>query len=159
MPQGIPINAFRMADKTVKPVEQDAERRLNNVIEDKYDEVIFLGKKRKIRNMKYGTLRKMTDTYLNDKDDWKVSAKCASLIILNGYWKIKLFHWAYWRWLFYVKQVDEEQITPLLELAKKKVQQGSYFVNTILESAIRDTAKTMTRAEVERFRAEQQSEG
>lgn len=103
------------------------------------------------------TVRKISSVSLDDKTDVRHElqqpAKIAALIILNGFFKIKLLYWFLWRWFYYIRQYKTEQLYPIIEEGKKKVPQIGYLLATTLTVSMRDTTKMMTRAEVERSRA------
>ena len=142
---------FNIRMKTKKATLSE-ERSLNDIVEDSIDIVRVRNKSYSISWMKNGTKRKMTQVILNEKDDDKVSCKCASVIILNGYWSIKFLYWILWRWFYYFLQYGEHDLTAIIETGKKKIHAESYLVNTILLTDMRDTIKTMTREEVEHIR-------
>ena len=73
---------------------------------------------------------------------------CAALMVLNGFWSIKLLYWLKWRWFYYVKQYNETELTELLDLGKKKVPLDQYYTNTILLTALKDTSMMMKKEEV-----------
>ncbi len=82
----------------------------------------------------------------------KFMAKAASLCLLNGI-KIMLFHWIYWRYLYYIQCYAFDQLEPIIILAKKKVPAGSWYIASALVSQMKITTMTMTAEEAERFRA------
>lgn len=139
----------------MKQPEKTDEKELNSIVEDKADTVTLRGRKWKVKWMKNGTKRKVTDILLTEKDELKVTTKCVAAMLLNGYWKIRFFYWILWRWIYYVKQCDESELLGVLEVCKKKVQLTEYYINTILLTELRDTIQGMTREEAERIRQEQ----
>lgn len=143
-----------MSDKTIDMPSVDDERLLNEVIEDSMTEVSIkdTSKKYKIGWLKKGTMRKMTSVALEKGDDDTLSVKTAALIVLNNYWKIKLFYPILWRWWFYVKEYTDEQLSEILAVGKKKVPYIAFLTNTILVTGMRDTMMTMTKDEAERIR-------
>lgn len=143
-----------MSDKTIDMPSVDDERLLNEVIEDSMTEVSIkdTSKKYKIGWLKKGTMRKMTSVALEKGKDDTLSVKTAALIVLNNYWKIKLFYPILWRWWFYVKEYTDEQLSEILAVGKKKVPYIAFLTNTILVTGMRDTMMTMTKDEAERIR-------
>ena len=127
-----------------------SQSKLNDVLEDSNDIVKVKDKKFKIGWIKKGVIRKITSTILTCKNEDELTSRCASLIILNSYWKIKLFHWIYWRYLW--RNYSDEELFPITEIAKKKVdlQTQAYLTNTIYLRGMKDTIMTMTRKEAER---------
>lgn len=132
----------------------EEERLLNSVVEDEVSRVDVRGTTYKLKYMRNATIRKITDVMLKDEDDSKVSSKCAALMVLNGYFKIKFFYWFLWRWFYYVKQYLEIELHPLIDEGKKKVRAEDYYINTIFLIGMKDTMIAMTREEAERFRQE-----
>lgn len=130
------------------------EQLLNDVMEDSVDEVGIKDtkKKYKIGWMKKGTMRKISSVALEKGNDDTLSAKTAALIILNNYWKIKLFYPILWRWFFYVNEYTDDQLSEILAVGKKKVPYIPFLTNTILVTGMRDTIMTMTKEEAERIR-------
>lgn len=109
------------------------------------------------------TIRKITAVNLDDKTDTlhelQQPSKIAALIVLNGFFKIKLFYPLLWRWYFYIRQYKAEQLYPIIMEGKKKVPQIGYLMSTTLTASMRDTVKAMTRAEVEHTQAALSSGG
>lgn len=132
----------------------DEQRELNAVIENEATEVKVRNKTYKVKGLHKETMRKMTDVMLNCNEESQVSSKCAALIILNGFFKIKLFYWFLWRWVHYVMQYSDEELATLIEEGKKKVPVQAYYQNTILLIGMKDTMVAMTRKEAERIRQE-----
>lgn len=126
------------------------QEKLNGILEDAKDVVEIRGRKFSIGWIKKGVLRKLTDTILTCKKEDELSARCASLVLLNGYWKIVFFHWVYWRYLW--RKYSDEELLEIFMVAKKKVdlQTRAYFTNTIYLIGMKDTMMTMTRKEAER---------
>lgn len=75
---------------------------------------------------------------------------CAA-IILNNFWKIKLFYWIYWRYLCYWKEYSYEQLEPIIEEGKKKVPVESYYKSMVSLIQMKTTIVTMTKKEAEQF--------
>ena len=142
-----------MARVKRQPIIEE-ERLLNSVVEDEVSRVDVRGTTYKLKYMRNATIRKITDVMLKDGDDSKVSSKCAALMVLNGYFKIKFFYWFLWRWFYYVKQYLEIELHPLIDEGKKKVRAEDYYINTIFLIGMKDTMIAMTREEAERFRQE-----
>lgn len=132
----------------------EEERVLNSIVEDEVSEVVVRNTTYRLKYMRNATIRKITDVMLKDGDDSKVSSKCAALMVLNGFFKIKLFYWFLWRWFYYVKQYLEIELHPLIDEGKKKVRAEDYYINTIFLIGMKDTMIAMTREEAERFRQE-----
>jgi len=142
-----------MAKKQITQPTQADEQLLNDAMENSVDIVGIKGtkKKYKIGWLKKGTMRKISAVALKDKDDDTLSCKTAVLMILNNYWKIKLFYGIMWRWWFYVKEYTDDQLSDILVMSKKKVPFTPFLINTILVTEMRDTIMRMTKEEAERF--------
>lgn len=131
----------------------EQERELSGIMSNT-PVTVKLGKKKvKLRRLHNGTLRKISEIILNEKDDLKVTTKTAAAILLNGYWSIKLLYWFKWRWMYYIVQYAESELTEVVTEGKKKVDAESYYLNTILLTGMKDTIMQMTRKEVEQFQA------
>lgn len=141
---------FLIIKKDMKQPDKAKQKKLNDVLEDSKDTIEIRGHKFTIGWIKKGVIRRLTDTILNCKHEDELSARCASLLLLNGYWKIKLFHWIYWRYLW--RTYSDEELFELTAVAKKKVdfQTQAYLTNTIYLIGMKDTIMTMTREEAER---------
>lgn len=139
-----------MAKEIKQPTVED-EKLLNEVIENNPDELEAFGRKWKIGYLRNGTKRKVTNILMREKQEDKVSSKCTAALLLNGYFKIFFFYWILWRWLYYIKQVGDEELLPIMEYCKKKVDVESYCLVTIYLTEMRDTIMTMTREEVRHF--------
>lgn len=126
------------------------QAKLNDILEDGKDIVEVRGKKFTIGWIKKGIIRKLTDTIITCKKEDELSAKCASLVILNSYWKVFFFHPIYWRYLW--RKYSDEELLEIFMIAKKKVdsQTRAYFTNTIYLIGMKDTIMTMTKKEAER---------
>lgn len=151
-------NTFHMPKPEKKTVIEQAtpeqEQELLKVVENKPDIVELRGKKVKVYYMRPITKLKITDIIVADENDSQVNCKVAAAVVLNTGFKIWLWWWFLWRWFYYVKEYTDAELLPLIQTAKKKVQLEEYFATTILLTEMKETAKMMTRAEVERIRAE-----
>lgn len=140
----------------------DIQRELDLLAENIPTEVTipYTNKTYKIGWMKNKTIRKITQV-LNSKakspkDEDLVLCKAMALIVLNDYWKIRLFYSFLWRYYAYVKQYTDYQILPVIEAAKKKAPQIPYLLCMTYLDALKDSLATMSREEVERMRREHQ---
>lgn len=126
------------------------QAKLNDILEDGKETVEIRGKKFSIGWIKKGIIRKLSDTIITCKKEDELSARCASLVLLNSYWKVFFFHQIYWRYLW--RKYSDEELLGIFMVAKKKVdlQTQAYFTNTIYLIGMKDTMMTMTRKEAER---------
>lgn len=142
-------------EKQMQQPNEVVQRQLNDVIEDKPEEIGIAGTKKKVKVgwLKPYTLRRLTDVMLSQdvsiKEESKILCKNAALIVLNSFFKIKFFYPILWRWYYYVKEYQPEQLIPIVECGKKKVPQVGYYLNTISLTSMKDTVMQMTRKEVE----------
>lgn len=142
----------------IKQPNIDEQKVLDGVIEDIPEYASIRGHKYKVKCLKGGTRRRITEVVLKDGNDDMQSCMCSALIILNGYWAIKMKYWFLWRWFYYVKQYGEEELTEILALGKKKVPLDEYFANTILLTGLKDTSMMMKKTEVATILAAQNTE-
>lgn len=80
--------------------------------------------------------------------------KAAAIIVLNDWFKIKLFYQVLWRWLFFVKGYTPDQLQPIIVEGKKKIQVQDYSINMAFLAMMMETAKMMTTKEAKVYQAE-----
>lgn len=124
-------------------------------------------KKYKIRWLKNGQIEKLSRLLIrkadtDDKDgkrddvlaavldDTKIACKAAAIYVLDGYWKLKFRYWYLWRWFYYIRQYDNEQLRGILEEGKKKVPLTQFLLATMCLTGARATLMTMRTEEAER---------
>lgn len=144
-------------EKVITQPDDEAQALLKAVIHDSTDVVYLRNRKVKMKWIYGGVRDLLSKVFLEEKEESKVGAKCAALIVLNGFWAIKLFYWFLWRWFYYVKQYTEEEYLPLMSLCKKKLGAENYYLLTTLMIGMKDTMMAMTRKETERFLQERKS--
>ena len=83
-------------------------------------------------------------------------AKITSLLILNSYWKIRLFHWVFWRYLFTVK--ENKDFTQAIAVCIEAMQLDSFSLSVALTSKLNTLRIRMTQEEQERLYQEQLSD-
>lgn len=145
----------------------------DNVVEDIPEKVRIpgTGKTVRVTGMKPYTMRRLTRLWL-ERDDMEsakedssetmrslcrepyFAAKEAALIVLNGYWKIRLFWPFLWRWWALWRGWTESQYTPIIAAGKKKVPLTAHWTNMAFSVDMRTDWMTMTRKEAELYRAE-----
>jgi hypothetical protein len=127
--------------KKIQQPDIEAQKELQSVELDLPDYATVRNKKFKIRWMLNFTRSMITKTILQEGNDDKQSCMCAALMVLNGFWAIKLWYWLKWRWFYYVKQYNENgAYRAAWTLGKKKVPLDQYYTNTILLTALKDTS-------------------
>lgn len=140
----------------IKQPEREYQALLSEILEAEPETVIVNGKKRRIGWLHNGTVRKFSHIMTREKDPWKRNVKVAACVLLNrrnGLWTwalLYVWYWVYWRWLYYVQDLDQAEIVGILEASKKKIQSAPLAVATILATAMMDTMMTMARHEVGR---------
>ena len=133
----------------------DSRKKLNEILEAKKETVKVGRRTFRIGWLKHGTMRKFTDVMLDGEDDgYKRNVKLAAAVLLNNRWKLAL-HWAYWRWLYYVRDIGQEEVLAVLAAAKKKLPQEPYLLATILATGMTDLMMTMRRSEASSTQAGQ----
>lgn len=85
------------------------------------------------------------------KDKSVAVHKCAAYIILNGYFKINLLHWALWRYLYYIKEYNYQDLMEIVEVGKKKIQLLGFLAAMASLETMKETKMMMTRKEAKPF--------
>ena len=140
-------------EEIIKEATREDEQLQMSVRQNWADDVEVRGKIFKVKWMHPATTEWITSLMLKDGNDNKIICQAAALIVLNGFWKSHLFYWFVWRWFYYFKQYNSEELSPLIETAQKKTHKVvamAYLNDTMLLTALKDTAKQMTKAEAER---------
>jgi len=140
-------------EKVIKEATREDEKLQMSVRQNLADEVEVRGKKFRVKWMHPATTEWITSLMLKDGNDRKVISQASALIVLNGFWKSHLFYWLVWRWFYYIRQYNASELEPVIQTAQKKTQQEAamaYLNDTMLLTALKDTAKQMTKAEAER---------
>lgn len=144
-----------MENKKIEQPGEELQKVLDSIMEAEPESVVFLGKKRKIGWMHKGTMRKFSHIVMKEKDEWKRNVKICAVVLLNNFWKIIFGYWAYWRWLYYVKDPDAVDTLKVVDAAKKKIPSAAYSLLTILATGMTDVMMTMTKEEVQAIQAGQ----
>lgn len=131
---------------------------LDEVLAAEPSVVEFRGKKRVINWLYKGTIRKFSHVSAKEKDDWKKDVKTCAIILLNNVWKIRLFYWIYWRWLYYIVDIDIVEVLRVLDGAKKKIPSTAFSLATILVTGMSDLMMTMKTKEAKVSQAGQSGE-
>ncbi len=133
----------------------ELRRLLDNVLMASPTTVEFCGKRKTIGWLHKGTIRKFSHIGVTENDEWKKDVKTCATVLLNNKWKIMLFYWIYWRWLYYVKDVSIVEVLRVLDVCKKKVPSVPFSLATILVTGMTDLMMTMTKVEAEPIQAGQ----
>ena len=143
-----------MQEKGPKQPDIELQKLLDAVMEAEPEVVTFYGKKHKIRWLHNGVTRKFSHVMMTEKDPWKRSVKVCACVLLNcrngllTWLLLRLWYWLYWRWLYYVRDIDQVEVIGVLDAGKKKVQSEPLALATILATGMMDTMMTMARHEV-----------
>lgn len=95
------------------------------------------------------------DTLKEDCADPYFSVKCACVIVLNSYWKLRFIYPFMWRIWAYLRGYTEEQMRPVIAAGKKKLPLAAFWENMVYLTDMRTDWMKMTAKEAEAFRAEQ----
>lgn len=82
------------------------------------------------------------------------AVKEALLFVLNGYWKIRLFHRFMSWWWGKVKGYTDEQMLPIILEGKKKLPLTAHWMIMAYSVDMRTDWMKMTKKEAEQYRAE-----
>lgn len=145
-----------------RPVTQPSlpdEQELLRIWEAEKDVVTIRGRKFNLAMLNGHARIRLTKILMsrNGKEE-AVTCKCLAAARLNGYFRIKLFYWLVWRWYYYIRQYNEDELEDAIALIKKKVPAQSYFGNIISLTEIRATMMQMNREEVYRTLRERLSD-
>ena len=152
-----------MAENIEQP-KIDLQLLVSNLIEQEPEIVTVCGKKHTITWLKKRTIRKFSHIMLKEQDPWKRNVKACACILLNSRYGLATWFmlWVcfgiYWRWLYYVRDIDMVEVMGVLNASKKKIQSEPLAVATILATGMTDVMMTMTRSEVKAIQAEQAGE-
>ncbi len=160
--------AKEVKEQVLEQPSLDAQQLYLALVNNDADEVEILRTKKryKIRWLKNGQLERLTRLLLHAeskekkkttgsevfdeiRDDLKLACKAAAIIILDGYWKLKFRYWYLWRWFYYVRQYDNIQLDPILDMGKKKVPQMQFYRTIMSLTEARDSVMRMRAKEVE----------
>ena len=90
--------------------------------------------------------------------DQKLACKAAAIFILDGFWKMKMRYWFLWRWFYYIRQYDCQDLEQLISEGKKKVPVEQFLSVTMYLIGAKDTLMMMRTEEAERILRELTSE-
>lgn len=155
-------------EEAVAQPQMESQLLYMSMVDNEGDEVQILRTKKKyrIRWLKNGQLNALTRLLMRaDKDterktsgnevmdafmaDSKLACKAAAIITLDGFFKLKLRYWFRWRWFYYIRQYDNIQLYPILDMGKKKVPLMQFYVTITSLTEARDTLMRMRKEEVE----------
>ena len=144
-----------MAEKVkLEQPKVDIQELLSSLMEQEPETVVVDGHKHVITWLKNRTTRKFSHIMLKEKDPWKRNVKVCACVLLNRknglltWFMLWACYWAYWRWLYYVRDIDQVEVMGVLQASKKKIQSDPLALATILATAMMDTMMMMARHEV-----------
>ena len=111
--------------------------------------VTLCGKKFRIGWLHYANIRKFSHIMVKEKNPVKRNVKLCACLLLNHRWSLgtwillNVWYGIYWRWLYYVRDIDQIEIAAVLNCAKKKIQSEPLALNIILSTGMMDTMMTM----------------
>lgn len=83
--------------------------------------------------------------------DSKLACKVAAAVVLHGFFTMKMKWWYLWRWFYYVRQYDVEQLNELLSAGIAALPYEETMNAYSILSATRETLKHMTFAEAQKL--------
>ncbi len=143
-----------MAEKKIEQPGAELQMLVSSLMEQEPETVVVNGRKHRITWLKNRTVRKFSHIMLKEGDPWKRNVKVCACILLNSRYGLLTWfllwgwYWIYWRWLFYVRDIDQVEVMGVLDASKKKIQSEPLAVATILATAMMDTMMMMARHEV-----------
>lgn len=150
-------------------VSEQQQKILESIIGDEAENipVKYRGRMLKIRFVRNGTLRKITEI-LNGQDPNSLDGHCedtipyklAAAYLLNSWWGLRFLGGLRWAilWRRLQNEISWEDCLTICEESKKKVPLKAYLRIMTSQLALRDTLQQMTRAEIEVALQEHRSE-
>lgn len=89
------------------------------------------------------------------KHNNRIHAKCVAIMILNSYWKIKLFYPFFWRWLFHT--YSSKDFTDAMQQVMESAGTEFFFQNSLFLAQTNTLKMKLSRQEVEQLYQEQVS--
>lgn len=156
----------------MRQADLQARQEYHEVVFDKPTIVAIPGTKKRVslRGVKPYTLERLTQLWLErdeasapDNTSSTLKSMCvepyfavkeALLLVLNDYWKIRLFFPILSWWWGKVKGYTEEQMLPIILEGKKKLPLTAHWTNMAYSVDMRTDWVKMTKEEAEQYRAE-----
>lgn len=141
-------------DKKIEQPDIDLQKIVSSLMEQEPETVTVAGKKHRITWLKNRTVRKFSHIMLKEKNPWKRNVKVCACVLLNArnglltWFRLHFWYWVYWRWLYYVRDIDQVEVMGVLDASKKKVQSEPLAVAIILSTGMMDTMMMMAGHEV-----------
>ncbi|MCR5533720.1 MAG: hypothetical protein K6F47_00875 [Bacteroidaceae bacterium] len=133
----------------IKQPTPDIQELLSDLMAQEPEKVTLCGKEYRIGWLHNANTRKFSHIMVKEKNPLKRNVKVCACVLLNHRWG--LFTWfllnfwygIYWRWLYYVRDIDQIEIAAVLNCAKKKIQSEPLALNIILSTGMMDTMMMM----------------
>lgn len=153
-------------------VSNSARRDYTNIVFDIPTTIAIPGTKKvvKIKGIKPYTIERLTKLWLERENtitpeessevlrslciEPYFAIKEAVLLTLNSWWKIHLFYGLKWRIWAKIKGYTEEQMSPIIQVGKKKLPLMAHWTNMAFSVDMRNDWMKMTTKEAEQYRAE-----
>ena len=87
-------------------------------------------------------------------EDAKIASKAAAIYLTPGYFKRKLTYWLRWRWFYYIKQYDCDQLQPILSAGNASTPYLDFLRMMSILANQKTTQMHMTVQEAEKFMRE-----
>lgn len=159
--------AKKNKEPDVRQPDQEQQKEYASLRDNSATVVHIRKKAYKLRWAKNGQIRKLSQILLlspgteegSSSEDLlkdiaessKLCCKAAAIYILDGYWKLKFKYWFLWRWFYYIRQYDDEDLKEVLETGKKKVPLQQFCVTIMSLTEAKDTLMMMRTREAERI--------
>lgn len=137
--------------KILQDPSAEAQKEQRDIVRNEKTAIEVRGTTFRIGGIYNDTLDWITDILTYEKDDKRITAKCAAAAWLNGYFRLRLFWWAVWRWFYYVKQYTDSELQPIIAECKKKAdsEQFMYLLNIMSLTDLKTTSMTRTMKEAQ----------
>ena len=147
-----------MANKIEQP-DVEYQMLLNSIMEEEPEQVSVMGKSHTVNWLRNKTIRKFSNIMVKEKSPMKRNVKLASIILCNrNFFTIHFLYPIYWRWMYYVKDMDMVEALSVIDAGKKKLPQKAFLLITILSTGMTDLMMTWISEEVQRTQAGQVGE-
>ena len=142
-------------EKKIEQPELQLQQLLDSIMSEDPTEFMFRGKRHSVGWLKKGAARKFTHITMKEKDESKRNVEICVILLLDNIWKIRFFYWAYWRWLYYICDLDDVEVLKVVDVCKKKIPSVASSLLTILATGMTDVMMTMTKSEARAIQAGQ----
>ena len=133
----------------IKQPTADIQELLSDLMAQEPEKVTLCGKQYTIGWLHNANTRKFSHIMVKEKNPLKRNVKVCACILLNHRWGLatwlllNVWYAIYWRWLYYVRDIDQIEIAAVLDCAKKKIQSEPLALNIILATGMMDTMMMM----------------